>query len=352
MNELKTEISFITPVYNGEKHIAFAIESFIAQNNPYLELIIVDDGSKDNTSKICKAFCAKNKNIHYIYVENGGAGRARNIGISYAKGNIIGFLDSDDLLIKGSLSVEKTKILKEEFQNGLEIIYTSRLKATFDLESFISLDMPEEFQNIKHHMPKLEFVTALYNKQFIEKNHINFYEYKQQDIESAFRYQCCAKAKYVKTKTDMIFYLQRDNLTSNTHTWNKYNLYRIKALVYLDLLEKSEHKGDSSFLYETSLKCVFRYYQCCFLYGYQSKEEINDVHQVYRNLRKNKTKMRITHTDNRYIILECVICFLDFFRNVSKLHKAKQGTVGLKNIQNIDEKRMLEHWSEFSKKYI
>ncbi len=87
-------ISVIMPVYNGEKLLTTAIESVLKQNQPSLELIIVDDGSTDNSKEIAKSF---ENQIKYLYQENQGAGAARNHGLENARGDIIGFLDADDL---------------------------------------------------------------------------------------------------------------------------------------------------------------------------------------------------------------------------------------------------------------
>ena len=88
-------ISSIIPVYNGEKFLAPAIESIIKQSYSPIEIIIIDDGSTDATAEVVKNF--KDQNIIYIYQPNSGAPVARNKGLSMAKGNIISFLDADDL---------------------------------------------------------------------------------------------------------------------------------------------------------------------------------------------------------------------------------------------------------------
>ncbi len=87
-------ISIIMPVYNGEKLLTTSIESVLQQNHSSLELIIVDDGSTDNSREIARSF---GKFIKYLYQENQGAAAARNHGLKYARGDIIGFLDADDL---------------------------------------------------------------------------------------------------------------------------------------------------------------------------------------------------------------------------------------------------------------
>ena len=89
-------ISVIIPVYNGEAFIDRAVQSVLCQMDDSIELILVNDGSKDNSGEICDAYAAKNANIQVIHKENGGLSSARNAGILAAKGMYISFLDADD----------------------------------------------------------------------------------------------------------------------------------------------------------------------------------------------------------------------------------------------------------------
>ena len=106
-------ISIITPAYNAEKYIAETINSVINQNCKDWELIIVDDGSTDNTAKIIKEFCEKNINIYYYYKSNSGVSETRNMGMSKAKGEYIALLDADDIWGKKNLQ-EKIDIFKKK----------------------------------------------------------------------------------------------------------------------------------------------------------------------------------------------------------------------------------------------
>ncbi len=98
-----SEISIVLPVYNSEKSIENTIKSVINQTYKDFELIIVDDGSNDGSSDICKSFLKDYKNIKYIKIKNSGVGQARNIGISKATGKYIMFLDSDDIYVENIL---------------------------------------------------------------------------------------------------------------------------------------------------------------------------------------------------------------------------------------------------------
>lgn len=93
MNDL---ISVVIPVYNVEKYINECLESILNQTYKNLEIILVDDGTKDNCDKICDQYALKDKRIKVIHKKNGGLSDARNKGIEQATGKYITFIDSDD----------------------------------------------------------------------------------------------------------------------------------------------------------------------------------------------------------------------------------------------------------------
>ncbi len=93
-------ISVIIPVYNREKYLVEAIESVLRQTWKNVELVVIDDGSTDNTADTALAFEGK---INYYYQKNRGLGAARNAGIGHASGDLIAFLDSDDLWLPEKL---------------------------------------------------------------------------------------------------------------------------------------------------------------------------------------------------------------------------------------------------------
>ena len=90
-------LSVVLTVYNVEKYIFECLKSIEQQSFKDFELIIVDDGSTDNSQSIYLDFCKKNSNWHVIYQENKGPGVARNRGFSIARGEFIIFLDSDNI---------------------------------------------------------------------------------------------------------------------------------------------------------------------------------------------------------------------------------------------------------------
>lgn len=94
MQDIK--ISVIMPVYKVEKYVARAIESILAQTLKEFEFLIVDDGSPDNSGKICDEYAAKDSRIRVFHRENGGAPSARNMAMDHARGKYYYFMDGDD----------------------------------------------------------------------------------------------------------------------------------------------------------------------------------------------------------------------------------------------------------------
>lgn len=94
------QLSIVIPVYNAEKYLERCVNSIIALNNDKIEIILVNDGSRDNSFNICLELEKKYRNIRVFSQENGGVGAARNLGINKCKGEYITFIDADDWILK------------------------------------------------------------------------------------------------------------------------------------------------------------------------------------------------------------------------------------------------------------
>lgn len=108
MNREEIVVSVIIPAYNAEKYIAFCLDSIISQTHKNLEIIVVDDGSTDNTGKICDEYSAKDSRIKVIHQKNKGLSGARNAALDIMSGEYVTFVDSDDFI-----SADYTKRLLE-----------------------------------------------------------------------------------------------------------------------------------------------------------------------------------------------------------------------------------------------
>ena len=92
----RIDVSIIIPVYNGEKYISECLESIRVQTLESFEVLIIDDGSEDNSGKIAKEVAKKDERFKYTRLDRGGVANARNKGLQLAKGEYIGFVDCDD----------------------------------------------------------------------------------------------------------------------------------------------------------------------------------------------------------------------------------------------------------------
>ena len=104
-------VSVIIPVHNGETHIQEAVTSVLKQSYKPYEVIVVDDGSIDQTASIIKGL---EGNVKYIYQDNNGTAAARNKGIEAAEGEYIAFMDADDLWVTHKLEIQKKELERDK----------------------------------------------------------------------------------------------------------------------------------------------------------------------------------------------------------------------------------------------
>ena len=111
------KISVIVPVYNTKKYLSRCLDSILSQSFTDFELLLIDDGSTDDSGVICDAYAEKDNRIRVFHKENGGVSSARNLGINNASGKWIYFVDSDDELLPDGL-----KTLVENVSEGADVV--------------------------------------------------------------------------------------------------------------------------------------------------------------------------------------------------------------------------------------
>lgn len=103
-------ISIIIPVYNAEKYLCSTVDSILSQNSLDYELLLIDDGSQDQSGKICDEYASQDCRVRVFHKQNGGVSSARNLGIDKATGEWIFFVDSDDIVLPSALEFISTCI--------------------------------------------------------------------------------------------------------------------------------------------------------------------------------------------------------------------------------------------------
>ena len=123
---MNTKVSVIVPVYNTEKYLEKCLNSLVQQTLDEIEIIVVDDGSPDNSQAIISKYAEQYPNkIISLKKKNGGLGDARNFGLEYAAGEFIGFVDSDDWV-----DTKMYETMYKEAINGYDIVLCDYIELT------------------------------------------------------------------------------------------------------------------------------------------------------------------------------------------------------------------------------
>lgn len=212
------KISVIVPIYNAEKYVAKSINSLVNQTLQDIEIILVNDGSKDNSKEICENYARQDERIVIVNKENGGLADARNAGMKVATGKYIMFLDADDLFEEDSCEhmyhiIEKSRadyvIGNYQMMDEDETRWDN---TAFSMESY------EEFKLDKHDYQKSFFVmnstawNKIYRTQFLKDNDITF-KVPSPSEDDYFTSLCYIKAKY-GFYTSKVIYLYRNSMNS------------------------------------------------------------------------------------------------------------------------------------------
>ena len=233
--EKNTKISIIVPVYNSEKYVAKSIESLLKQTLKEIEIILVDDGSKDTSGAICDEYAAKDERIVVMHKENAGQAKARNAGIDIAKGKYIMFLDADDMYEPDTCE-NMYKVAEENVVDYASANYimiddndVKRPKPAFDTEKY------REFELKLSDYTKSFFVmnstpwNKIYNLEFLNKNKIRF-DVNPPSEDDYFTTLCYMKAQK-GYYTNKVIYDYRYNPDSTSNKCDK-TYFEKQNLVY------------------------------------------------------------------------------------------------------------------------
>ena len=224
MNDL---ISIIVPVYNVEKYLQKCIQSIINQTYKNIEIILVDDGSKDNSGKICDEFKQIDNRIKVIHKENGGLSDARNAGLKIAKGEYIGFVDSDDYIAQDMF--ETLYKLAKENNADISIVsfYEIYNGKVIGVRDFKSLEEMDKIEAMKELLIDSKIQSYAWNKLFKKElfENIEFPTNKNfEDIATTLL--LFEKANKVMLLEDpKYYYVRRDNSIIGTRNYKTYKDY-------------------------------------------------------------------------------------------------------------------------------
>ena len=278
-------ISVIIPIYNVEKYIRKCFESLLKQTYKDLQIIVVNDGSKDNSINIINEYIDKFKCIEIINQENMGVSIARNNGLKYAKGEYTLYIDPDDFIDEKMIET----MYKSAVGNNSDIVlcgyylyYQStekKIKVEYDLNS----NKVYSNEKIIDMMLRHEIQGQLWNKLFKTKVLIenNFTMEKGRAIEDVFPvFKIVCNVKRI-SYVDEILYYYRQNETSTIHTknvkiMNDYYYAMTCILNYINENNISVNKNSIKIFKATALLVLLKRYQSIYgnkIYNDFKKEE-------------------------------------------------------------------------------
>lgn len=175
---MKEKITVIVPIYNSQNTLDRCIKSILKQTYENLQIILINDGSTDESKKICEKYAQKDKRILLINQDNMGVSKARNIGLSKALGKYIGFVDSDDYI-----ECDMFEIL-ERLIEDVDLAICNFKKITNESVKYQEEDYKNEILLKKQLLERIQgqnyfqgfLWNKLYKKEIIEKNNLRFQE--------------------------------------------------------------------------------------------------------------------------------------------------------------------------------
>ncbi|MFI7846647.1 glycosyltransferase family 2 protein [Dorea amylophila] len=246
-------LSIIIPVYNAEKYIKKCMDSILCQSFKNFEILLIDDGSKDSSGKICDEYAKTDERVKVYHIENGGPSRARNFGIKKAKGTYIEFVDADDQLISGAL--EKLYVFAKENNPEIIIANTQVVTANEGIKDILSIEEQDEME-IKTYLKTLNTTRKAillhyiwnkwYKRELIVNNEIFFDENERLGEDFLFNCELVNKSTQIFGADIMLYkYYKRDNGSlSGKYIENELSRRRKMDSAFLNLYENKNLKEE------------------------------------------------------------------------------------------------------------
>lgn len=298
------KISVIMPVFNVEKFIRQSIDSVLNQTYKNLEIILVDDGSKDSSGKICDEYCKNDERIKVIHKENGGLSSARNAGLDIATGKYVMFIDSDDFYEENSCEVLYKEIENKQADfvsgNYIHVTYDG-IKWTnpqFDIEVYnnFKLDI-DDYQRSFFVMNSVVW-NKIFRREFIEKHKLRFVPkaLAEDAIFSTYCYVHTDKGYFINN----IVYNYRQNQENVSISTNCTKEYFEKINESYKLIFQNFETTNNLGFYRFFYARIMPYLLCKIIDTNALKnEEIIDVLQILDWFFKQKELYDVVVIDNR-----------------------------------------------------
>lgn len=272
-NEL---ISIIVPIYNVEKYIDKCIESIVNQTYKNIEVLLIDDGSTDNSGNICKKWINKDNRIKYYHQNNSGVCSARNKGLNEANGKYIGFVDADDWI--SPTMYESLYSLLINYQCNLSIC--SRIRIIEDKQITYPNTGIHYFEDGKVDMRMLACkydlnicMNKLYKKEIF--NELRFPTNMTYGEDLYIVPEILSRAnKIVYTSNGLYYYLERNNSAS-------FSFNELKALNDIEAKEKFlSYLKNNNVNYNTAFNWLFGAYTKGYFY-IKDKNKLNSKYKSF-----------------------------------------------------------------------
>ena len=236
-------VSIIVPVYNVSQYLNRCIESLKAQSHQNLEIILINDGSKDNSGKICDNAVQLDSRIKVIHQANGGSSIARNNGIRNSTGEYIAFVDSDDLVEKNYIK----DLLDFALENNLKIVECNSIRTTQLDKVDTCFDFSKRIEDREVAMERIigERLFAvwrrIYHRSLIEDRFFIPYKIHQDVFYTIDTINMVERIGYLDSPLYIYNMGNNDSIIRGKYTQNKLNAR--DAAMYV--IEKTRHSNET-----------------------------------------------------------------------------------------------------------
>ena len=315
------KVSVIVPIYNVEKYLEKCLDSLVNQTLKDIEIILVNDGSTDNSGQIAKKYANKYKDkIIYLEKENGGLSDARNYGLEYVKGDYISFVDSDDYISKNLYS-ELVKYMEKDYDMIKFGILTVDLKNNKIIENKsqqFENKTGEEAFDILYKTDKMTEVAwgYLYKASFWKENNFK-YSINMYHEDFGLTPLVILKAKKVASTNILgYYYVQSDkSITRNSDEKKKlkmsYDLLKFYDQMLLEI-EKYE-------IGKKAIENIKIYYTNCILLEIKNISSKIERQKYIKEIKKRKMIKNIKVRNFKQLVKRIFLSInIDFYLRVKK----------------------------------